>query len=132
MVDVDKLFSKMPVFTGKIEQWQGWKRKFLAILDSSDLLKGLYEDRPLDAPEGSENVEIQAARDLQDAWDKQSRTIYNRLSFFTEGNAAGLVMQHEATRNGREAWMQLVNKYEHVGSIGKAADPERADTDKNG
>jgi hypothetical protein len=30
-------------------------------------------------------------------------------------------MQHEATRNGREAWMQLVNKYEHLGSIGKAA-----------
>jgi len=50
---------------------------------------------------------------------KRNRSIYNRLSFFTDGSPGSCVAQFEATRDGREAWRRLVNKYEHDGTMGK-------------
>ena len=121
MVDSDKLFSKMAVFSGKLDQWHSWKRRLLVVLDSSDLLDGLSEERPADAPDGAEQAVVQARAEAQLAWDKRNQTIYNRIPFLTDGSAGSVVAQLEGTRNGREAWRRLLNKYEHAGSMGKAA-----------
>lgn len=120
MVEAHKLFTKLPSFTGKGESWHTWKRKLYAVLDSAGLLKGLTENRPADAPEGADENVIATAKKAQDDWDKRNREIYNVLSYYTDGLAASAVMQFELSRNGKEAWVKLLNKFEHVGTIGKA------------
>lgn len=120
MVEAHKLFTKLPSFSGKGESWHMWKRKLYAVLDSANLLKGLSEERPDSAPEGADEQVVAAAKKAQDEWDKRNREIYNVLSYYTESLAASTVMQYESSRNGKEAWLKLLNKFEHVGTIGKA------------
>jgi len=71
MADNERLFSKMPVFLGSHGSWHTWKRKFYVVLDSADLLGGLTETRPANAPEGADEGIIQAAREAQEIWDKE-------------------------------------------------------------
>lgn len=51
----DKLGMKLSTFSGKTENWQPWKRKFIAYTDALDLLDDLNRARPADAAEDATN-----------------------------------------------------------------------------
>ena len=119
-METEKLGVEIPSFSGKPEHWHHWKRKFVASLDMLDYLEGLTVVRPPNAAGDAGPERVQEVCTAQETWDERNRRIFNWLSFYTEGVAACLISHFDETRDGVRAWNQLVGKYEHMGSTGRA------------
>lgn len=103
--------SKLKAFTGKSDEWAGWKLKFQAYVDKDNMLDALLANKNKPAVAGPD----------QDAWIKTSRSIYGVLVLSTDGAANDLVVQFDDDRDGIAAWRALIKKYELSGDVQKAA-----------
>lgn len=92
--------------------WLGWRVKARAYARLKGYPQPTLEDRPAAAREG-EAADAFAAR--QREWDRQNNMLFSFLALKTEGAAAAIVGQSEATENGRAAWLALEAQHQQEG-----------------
>jgi len=107
---LDKVITKISPFSGKPEDWEGWRCKFEAVLYGKDMLGDLTSSRPV--------VGGSVTQANLNAWKEKDKALFYQLILNTSGAALQLVQQFKTDYKGQDAWNALVEKYEGGGDLG--------------
>lgn len=106
--------QSMPSFNGSPHKWQTWKKRARATIGSAGYLNVLDDEA------------------YATSHRMQNETVFHLLqNSVIEGNAAHLVDQYEPERDGRKAYLALVNWYEGEKQVNSTAEDIRAKLERN-